>query len=135
MMNAFLQDKAHKQRFFQKGLIAILALIVIFGVFVVRFALSGSRDEMMNGAPGSDDAYKVAKQFIRPTIKYKNISFPETGYQCAEKPDSIFVVKSYAEAKGQPGSNSITSFEITLKFVGGNIGDKRNWRMLRMSEN
>lgn len=134
-MNAYLQDKAAKQRFLQKGMVMVTVLVLIFTVFVARFALSGSRDDLMNGAPGSEDAYSVAKQFVKPTIKASNISFPETGYQCAQKPDSIFVVKSYAEDKDQPGSKNITSFQITLKFIGGKVADKKNWRMITLSEN
>src|SRR5579871_5243504 len=134
-MNAYLQDKAAKQRFLQKGMVVVVVLILIFTVFVTRFALSGSRDDLMNGAPGSEDAYLVAKQFVKPSIKARNISFPETGYQCAQKPDSVFVVKSYAEDKDQPGSKNITSFQITLKFIGGNVADKRSWRMLDINEN
>ena len=134
-MNAYLQQKAAKQRFLQKGMIMIVALLAIFLVFVTRFALSDSRTDLMNGAPVSSDAYLIAKQFVRPTLKSGNISFPETGYQCAEKPDSVFVVKSYAEDKAQSGAKNITSFQITLKFVGGQVGDKKNWRMITLNEN
>ena len=104
-------------------------------VFVTRFALSDSRDDLTNGAPVSADAYSMAKQFVRPTIKSSNILFPETGYQCAEKPDSVFVIKSYAEDKAQSGPKNITSFQITLKFTGGKVGDKKNWRMITLNEN
>lgn len=134
-MNAYLQEKAAKQRFLQKGMVVITILVFIFTVFVTRFALSGSRDDLMNGAPGGEDAYAVAKQFVKPTIKSHNVSFPETGYQCAQKPDSVFVVKSYVEDKDQPGPKNITSFQITLKFIGGKAGDKNNWRMITLNEN
>src|ERR1700752_5049335 len=107
-MNAYLQQKAAKQRFLQKGMVMVSVLVVIFLVFVTRFALSGSRDDLMNGAPASADAYIMAKQFVRPTIQSGNISFPETAYQCAEKPDSIFVIKSYAEDKTLSGPKNIT---------------------------
>lgn len=134
-MNAYLQQKAAKQRFLQKGMVVIVALLFIFLVFVTRFALSDSRDDLTNGAPVSADAYSMAKQFVRPTIKSSNILFPETGYQCAEKPDSVFVIKSYAEDKAQSGPKNITSFQITLKFTGGKVGDKKNWRMITLNEN
>lgn len=134
-MNAYLQEKAYKQRFFKKGMIVLVTLGVIFMVFVTRFALSDSRKDLAPGVPDSQDAYTVAKQFIKPTIKTKNVSFPVDGYQCAEKPDSVFVIKSYAESKGEPGPKNITSFEITLKFIGGSVADKRNWRMLNIIEN
>ena len=134
-MNAYLQQKAAKQRFLQKGMVVTVALMIIFMVFVTRFALSGSRDDLMNGTPVSADAYLIAKQFVRPTIKSNKISFPETGYQCAEKPDSVFVVKSYAEDKAQSGPRNITGFQITLKFMGGKVGDRKNWRMITLNEN
>jgi hypothetical protein len=134
-MNAYLQDKADKQRFFKKGMMVLVTLALIFSVFVTRFALSGSKKDVTPGVPDSEDAYFVAKQFIKPTIKNSNVSFPNDGYQCAQKPDSVFVIKSYAEAKDEPSSKNITSFEITLKFIGGNVADKRNWRMLDVTEN
>jgi hypothetical protein len=134
-MSAYLQQKAAKQRFLQKGMVVIMALLLIFFVFVTRFALSSTRNDLASGAPVSADAYAMAKQFVRPTIKFNNVTFPETGYQCAEKPDSVFVVKSYAEDKAQSGPKNITSFQITLKFVGGQVGDKKNWRMITLNEN
>ena len=134
MTEPYLQDKAAKKSFFQKGMVVLILLATIFFVFVTRFALSGSREGLLNGAPGSDDAYRVAQQFVRPTIKSNSISFPESGYQCAQKPDSIFIVKSYAEAKDQPGPKNITTFEITLKFIGGKVADKTSWKLVGITE-
>jgi hypothetical protein len=134
-MNAYLQEKAYKQRFFRKGMVVLVTLAIIFFVFITRFALSDSKKDILPGVPDSHDAYTVAKQFIKPTIKTNNLSFPADGYQCAEKPDSVFVIKSYAESKGEPGPKNITSFEITLKFIGGSVADKHNWRMLNIIEN
>jgi hypothetical protein len=130
----YLKDKTAKKRFFQKGMLVLAAMAVIFTVFIIRFALSGSREDLLNGAPGSDDAYQMAKLFVKPTIKSDNIIFPETGYQCAKKPDSVFIIKSYAEAKDQPKPKNITTFEITLKFIGGAVADKNNWKLINIIE-
>src|SRR3569833_320397 len=133
MTETYLQEKTAKKRFFQKGMIVLTVLAIVFSVFITRFALSGSRQDLLNGAPGSDDAYKVAKLFVTPTIKSNHIVFPESGYQCAQKPDSVFVIKSYAEAKDKPKPQNITTFEITLKFVGGALADKKSWKLVDLN--
>jgi hypothetical protein len=134
MTDIYLKDKAAKKRFLLKGLIALSSLSVIFAIFITSFALSGSAAGYANNAPESKDAYLIAKQFVRPTIRSSRVSFPESDYQCAQKPDSIFIVKSYAEAGDQPKPKNVTTFEITLKFLGGNVADSKNWKMLRINE-
>ena len=134
MTDPYLQNKAAKESFLLKGVFVLIALALIFTAFIARFALSGSRSDFLNGAPDNDAAYSVAKQFVKPTIKYHKVVFPESGYQCAQKPDSVFIIKSYAEAKDEPGPKNITTFEITLKFIGGNVSDKNNWRLLGITE-
>jgi hypothetical protein len=135
MTNPYLQNNAAKKSFLAKGGLILILLALIFVAFIARFALSGSRTAYLNGAPGGDDAYSMAKKFIGPTIKSKQVVFPESGYQCAQKPDSVFIIKSYAEARDQPGPKSITTFEITLKFSGGKVADKNNWKVIDITEN
>lgn len=133
MNKPYSSHKAIKKSFALKGLLLLFALALIFTVFMVRYALSGSRDTS-NGAPNSDDAYSVAKAFIRPTIKSQDVSFPESDYQCAKKPDSVFIIKSYAESKGASGEKNVTTFEITLRFFGGKISNKDSWKVLNLNE-
>jgi len=133
--NPYLQNNAAKKSFLAKGGLVLILLALIFVAFIARFALSGSRTDYLNGAPGGDDAYSMAKKFVGPTIKSKQLVFPELGYQCAQKPDSVFIIKSYAEAKDQPGPKSVTTFEITLKFNGGKVADKNNWKVIDVVEN
>lgn len=135
MTNIYLKDKADKKRFFLKGIFILIALAAIFTVFMTRFALSGSRKDFLNDAPDDNDAYLVAKEFVKPTIKSREVFFPESGYQCAQKPDSVFIIKSYAEAKDQPGPKNVVTFQITLKFTGGKPSDKASWKMIGMDEN
>ncbi len=134
-MDHYLKNNAAKKSFLNKGVLVLTMLAVSFTAFITRFALSGSRIDFLDGAPRGNDAYSMAKKFIRPTIKSANVAFPESGYQCAQEPDSVFIVKSYAEAKDQPAPKSITSFEITLKFNGGKVEDKKNWKILGIIEN
>ncbi|MGZ3889634.1 MAG: hypothetical protein ACXVIY_07645 [Mucilaginibacter sp.] len=133
MTDHYSQNDAAKKSFFRKGLIVLVVLAGVSTIFMTRYALSGSR-KGIGDVPDYDDAYLMAKTFVKPTIKSSKITFPESGYQCAQKPDSVFIVKSYAEAKDRPGSDSVTSFEITLKFVGGKVADKHNWKVLNIIE-
>jgi hypothetical protein len=135
MMDHYLQNNAAKKSFLAKGGLILIVLALIFVAFIARFALSGSRTDDLDGTPRGGDAYSIAKKFIRPTIKSMQVVFPESGYQYAQKPDSVYIVKSYAEAKDQPASKSVTTFEITLKFNGGRVEDKNNWKILGLIEN
>ena len=135
MTNPYLQNTAAKKSFLRKGTIVLSVLAIIFAVFLTRFAISGSRKSLLTNVPDSDDAYSMAKRFVRPTIKFQKVIFPETGYQCAQEPDSVFVLKSYAEAKGDPRPDDITTFQITLKFLGGKASDENSWQVLSLIEN
>jgi hypothetical protein len=135
MTDPYLQNNAAKRNFLKKGVIVLIVLALIFTAFMARFALSGSRSDFLNGAPDSDTAYGIAKEFIQPTIKSHHVVFQETGYQCAAKPDSTFIIKSYAESKDEPGPKNITTFEISLKYIGGKISDKKSWKIIGLNEN
>jgi len=135
MSKTYLSDKAVKKSFALKGVWLLIVLALIFTLILLRFAFSDSRLDFVSKPPGSEDAYVVAKEFVKPTIKSSQINFPETEFQCAQKPDSVFIVKSYAETKNQKGEKNITTYEITLKFIGGIVTNKNNWKMLNLTEN
>jgi hypothetical protein len=134
MTDHYIQHNAEKKNFLRKGLTVMVIIAMISTVFMTRYALSGSRKYVSDNVPDYDDAYLMAKTFIRPTIKSSDITFPESGYQCAQKPDSVFIVKSYAEKKGNQTPKNITAFEITLKFTGGRVADKSNWKVIDLIE-
>ncbi|MBS1524328.1 MAG: hypothetical protein JST19_01690 [Bacteroidetes bacterium] len=134
MEKPYSSHKEIKKSFALKGMLVLLVLAFIFTLFMVRYALSGTRKNV-EGVPDSDDAYAIAKQFVKPTIKANDISFPESDYQCAQKPDSVFIIKSYAESKNAEGSKSVISFEITLRFFGGNTMNKDSWKVISLNEN
>src|ERR1700735_5205697 len=115
MNKPYASHREIKKNFAIKGMVVLAVLAIIFTVFMVRYALSGSR-VVTDGVPNSDDAYAVAKEFIKPTIKATQVIFPESDFQCAQKPDSVFIIKSYAESKNETGGKNVTSFEITLRF-------------------
>jgi hypothetical protein len=135
MTKTYLRDKQVKKSFALKGVWLLVTLAIIFTVVLVRFAISGTRFDFIDEPPDSEAAYTVAKQFVKPTIKSSYIYFPETGYQCAQKPDSTFIIKSYAESKNRAGVKDVTTFEISIKYIGGKTSDKSSWTVLDLSEN
>jgi len=134
MTDHYIQNDAAKKNFLRKGTTVLIIIAVISTTFMTRYALSGSRKDLSGNIPDYDDAYAMAKTFVRPTLKSADITFPASGYQCAQKPDSVFIVKSYAEAKGKQDAKNVTSFEITLKFTGGKVSEKQNWKVINMIE-
>ncbi|HJP63106.1 MAG TPA: hypothetical protein VJ844_06665 [Mucilaginibacter sp.] len=134
MTEHYIQHDAEKKTFLKKGSVVIVIIALMSTVIMTRYALSGSRKSILGNVPDYDDAYAMAKTFVRPTIKSRDISFPASGYQCAQQPDSVFIVKSYAEAKGRKDPQNVTSFQITLKFNGGKVADKNNWKVINLIE-
>jgi len=135
MSKNYLSYKALKKNFAVKLIIFLIVLAVIFTIALVRLALSSAIKEAVNNPPKNEDAYAIAKEFIKPGIKSGTIHFPETGYQCAQKPDSIYVIKAYVESKNQSGEKNVVSFEITMHFNGGDARDKKSWKLLNLVEN
>jgi hypothetical protein len=135
MAKTYLTHKQGKKSFALKGIWVLIVLAIIFAVILVRFAISGTKFGFSRDLPGSDEAYAIAKQFIKPTIKSSNINFPDSGYQCARKDDSTYMIKSYVDSKTPPGEKSTIPFEITIKFNGGAASDKKNWKVIYLNEN
>lgn len=135
MAKHYLSYKQGKRNFALKGVWVLIILAVIFAVFLIRFAISGARLDSSNGLPDSDEAYSIAKEFIKPTIKFTPVNFQQSGFQCAQRPDSTYIIKSYAESKNDPDGKNIITFEITLKFNGGPASDKESWKVLSITEN
>ena len=135
MSKNYLTDKALKKNYAIKGAWLIVALAIIFVIVVIRFAMAGYGFGFTDDMPGTHDAYSVAQEFIKPTIKLTEVSFPESGYQCATTPDSTYIIKSYAEAKGQDKEKGIIAFEIILKYNGGKVRDTSSWTVVDVREN
>lgn len=135
MTKSYLNYKAGKKRFARKVVLLLVIVGAIFIIAVFRFAISGNQPDLINNLPGNEDAYSIAKEFIKPGIKAISINFPESGYQCAQKPDSVYVIKSYVESKSQSGEKNIITYEITMRFNGGNVRSKNSWKLLDLIKN
>ena len=133
---SYNQDKQYRRKTALTGLWLLLALGLIFIVVIVKFATSGGTSDMLSFTtfPSSDDAYKIAEQYISPTIHSGNLSFSEDRYQFAKKSDSVFVIKSYVTGIDEKGQKVKTNFSITLKYDGGSKTNMDNWTMLDVNQ-
>ena len=132
MHKSYLSYKELKKRFAAKLIIFLILLSIIFSVFLIRLAISGKDTEVINSPPKNEDAYSVAKEFIKPGIKASSANFPEANYQCAQKPDSIYIIKSYVEVKNPAGEKNVLDYEITIQFIGGDVRNKKSWKLINL---
>ncbi|MDO3625174.1 hypothetical protein [Mucilaginibacter sp. BT774] len=132
MSKSYVNNQAIKKKFAYKLIIFLIILAVFFTFVLVRFARSGTNEEIVNNPPKNEDVYTIAKQFVKQNVKTANIVFPETGYQFDQKTDSTYTIKSYLESKDTRGEKTVTSFVITLQFFGGDALNKKRWKMVSL---
>lgn len=136
MEKTYLKDKHLKKKRAMKGVYAIVIVGVLFIFIMAKFAMSGGVSDLVSFSkmPNADDAYKIAKEFVIPTIRTGNVSFPEDGYQFGKKSDSVYVIKSYVTSVDERGQKNRTNFEMILKYNGGPKFLKKNWSMVDINE-
>ena len=132
MSKSYVNNQQQKKKFAYKLIIFLIILAIFFTFVLIRFARSGTNEEIVNNPPKNEDVYTIAKQFVKQNVKTANIVFPETGYQFDQKTDSTYTIKSYLESKDTRGEKTVTSFVITLQFFGGDALNKKRWKMVSL---
>ena len=132
MSKSYVNNQQQKKKFAYKLIIFLIILAIFFTFVLIRFARSGTNEEIVNNPPKNEDVYTIAKQFVKQNVKTANIVFPETGYQFDQKTDSTYTIKSYLESKDTKGEKTVTSFVITLHFFGGDALNKKRWKMVSL---
>jgi len=134
MARDYLAEKAAKKKTGQKALWLLMILLVIVVSMVIKIVLTGSlKPDVFSGLPSSDEAYTVAKQFIRPTLKTTSTNFSDSHYQFAKTSDSVYVIQSEVNYKDDKNEATSTKFKIILKYNGGQANQQKNWEMLNLS--
>jgi len=115
-------------------ILVLLALIFIF--VLVKFARNAGLDFISNstGLPSGDDAYTVAKDFVKSSVRANSIDFPGSGYQMGKKTDSIFVIRTQVELTGDSGDKRKTSYKLVMQYKGGKQDETKNWLLLNIVE-
>jgi hypothetical protein len=136
MTQTYLKEKQLKKKRAMNGVYAIVVAGIIFIFIMAKFATSGGILEVLSFSkmPNADDAYKIAVEFVKPTIRTGNTSFPDDKYQFGKKADSVFIIKSYVLSTGSKGEKNRTNFEVILKYNGGSKFLKKNWALVDINE-
>lgn len=111
--------------------LVILSLAAIF--ILVRFAHTGIRFST-SGLPTGDEAYEVAQDFVKATLRSDKVDFPGSGYQLAKRSDSVYVIRSVVEVTDESGGKKTNNFKILMEYKGGNQTEQKNWNLLNISE-
>ena len=135
MAKDYLADKATKKKSGQKALWFLIVLIVVVVAMVAKVLLTGNlKPDSFSGLPSSDDAYSVAKGFVRPTLKSPTADFHDSHYQFGKLSDSVYVIQSSVDSKDASGEKITVGFKITLKYNGGQADRESNWTLVSLSQ-
>lgn len=134
MGKVYLAEKKKKKKSAMKGVVVLVFAAIAFVAIVIKFALTGSVEDVFTGAPSSTDVYEIAKDFVRPTLKSPDATFSDSAFQFGQTQDSVYVIKSFVQTKDNDGEDQKTNFEIILKYKGGSKSEQQNWEVLNLSE-
>jgi hypothetical protein len=109
----------------------VIVFILIFLSILGRFAFRGKSIHLFDSMPSSDDAYEVAKDFVRPTLQVQSVDFAIHDFDCSKESDSVYIVKSYFETGREKAK---TSFVVKLKYTGGEVQNDHSWDLVYMQQ-
>jgi len=132
----YLTEKEAKRRSTRQGLVFLSMFIIVFVAMIFRLAIrTGTNEGFFDTVPTGDEAYKVAIDFVKPTVKTSEAEFPDSDYQYSKNSDSVYVVQSFYKAPGKEGAGVKTKFAITLRYNGGSSTDAKNWTIENLQAN
>ncbi|NCD72179.1 hypothetical protein [Mucilaginibacter agri] len=133
--NVYLGTKSANKKKAFKGVWLIIAFAIIFIVIVLRYAQSNEHRIISRSLPEREEAYSVAKDFLRDEFQSgQHISFPDDGFSYGKKTDSVYVIKASYEQSLDGGDSKKGDFSVTMRFKGGNIDDKSSWDVLSINK-
>jgi len=133
MKRDYVAENADKKRTTKKAMWAFWVFIILFILIIMRFAVRSNPDgDFFAFAPTGDDAYKIAKDYVRPTLRSPEVQFADGDYHYTKISDSVFVVNSYFETKAEDNRKLKTYFAVTLKYNGGSNLNDKNWTLENM---
>ncbi|GAA4913091.1 hypothetical protein [Mucilaginibacter defluvii] len=130
MSNDYHQLKKAKGKTARLGVWVVIGLIILFGLILFRFTLSGSQKQnLFGGLPSKEDVYEAAKIIVKPSLKGDHVSFSDDGFEFGKRSDSVYVIRSYADVTAEDGSQSRQYFNVTIKYNGGLATKANNWEL------
>ena len=132
----YLTEKEAKKKSTNQGIDFLSMFIIIFVAVIFRLAIrTGTNEGFFSMVPTGDEAYQVAVDFVKPTVKTGEVEFPDHDFQYSKNSDSVYVVQSFYKAPGLKGATTKTKFAITLRYNGGSSTDDKNWTVEDLQSN
>lgn len=135
MAQDYKAQKAEKKKTGQKALWLLIVLLVIVVAMVVKimFANDLKAGGGFSGMPSSDEAFTVAKELIRPTLKSSSATFNDSHYQFGKgATDSVYVIQSTVDTRDASNDKVTMKFKIVLKYRGGEPSKTKNWDLVNL---
>ncbi|MCJ8211541.1 hypothetical protein MUY27_17610 [Mucilaginibacter sp. RS28] len=131
--NRYLKSKAKNKKTAMTGVWLIILAIALFAFIVVKYARNTAEHIGESRMPEKEDAYEVAKEFVKEDSRSKNLDFGDDGFSYAKTGDSVFVVRSaYTENIGN-GESKKTNFSVTIRYHGGSADSRSSWDLLNIN--
>jgi hypothetical protein len=134
MEKKYVADKAGKKKSAKKAAWVLVGLGLIFLFVLIKFAQNSGVRFSSSGLPTGDEAYAVAKEYVKSTVRSNNVDFPGSGYQIGKRSDSVYTIRSVVELTSESGDKRRTNFKILMEYRGGKQDDVKNWSLLNISE-
>ena|ERR1700761_2226490 len=135
MKRDYLAENAAKKKVTSNAMLALFIFVVLFIIIMLRVALrSGADGGFFSSMPSDEQAFAVAKVFVKPTLRSTNGDFAQDDFQCVRGADSVYTVKSWFETKDTGEGKVRTHFSITLRYNGGSPANDANWSMENIQE-
>ena len=133
MERNYVESKKARKRSALKAVWVLVTLSLIAIFILIKFAHTGIR-LTTSGLPTNDEAYEVAQDFVKATLRSDRVDFPGSGYQLAKRSDSVYVIRSVVEVTDEAGEKKTNNFKVVMEYKGGKQDEQKNWSLLNISE-
>lgn len=133
MERNYVESKKARKRSALKAVWVLVALSLIAIFILIKFAHTGIR-LTTSGLPTGDEAFDVAQDFVKATLRSDRVNFPDSGYQIAKRSDSVYVIRSVVEITDEAGEKKTNNFKVLMEYKGGKQDEPKNWNLLNISE-
>jgi len=104
MKDSFEEQLAERKKFTNKATWVFFIIILIVAIVVLKVAVRQGAIASSNGSmPSKDDAFEVAKEIVKPTLRSADVDFSEGQYAFSKSNDSIYTTKQKSGMTKKPG--------------------------------
>ena len=85
MKKDYLADQKHKVGITKQGMVVLFIFIGLFLTVIFRVAVRSGTSSLFSSMPSGNDAFEIAKYYIKPTIKTADVDFCRRKFRICKK--------------------------------------------------